>query len=390
MAYVTKCKYDVFISYCQKNNTIPVGAKTKAGWVDNFRKQLKMDLELQKGITTTEIFIDYKELLPGEDLDDALKNAIQNSAILLVILSKKYLESGWCKKERDEFTLKNKEFSDLIDQNSQSELGKSHSLTRVFVVEHESIERNKWPRELKSTLPTQLWGKDDRDEEYTLGLPEPRTEQTLYYTTIRKLSKGIANQLRELKKRADQKKWAPGDSGLAAMRKTIKDEHRPPDIVGYVESDEDYISLVIDSRGKTSELETLICETAMENHVGYVPLKDDHENAKENRKNFMNKIKVYGGFMIVHEYDSEEKITAKINAYKKAIGSRNKSNPLCKKGRAFIVTPVPGNPPSYSRPVPKTMFSHVHLIKHTSLENTKDQLNKFFQAYKKEIGLEEL
>ncbi|WP_022666591.1 toll/interleukin-1 receptor domain-containing protein [Desulfospira joergensenii] len=377
MAYVTGCDWDVFISYCQKNNIPPVNCKS--GWVDNFQKQFSTALEQQRSILSPSIFIDYKGLLPGDDLSHALKNAIDKTAVFLVILSHKYLESGWCSQERDEFFLKENEFSKRIIASAQSELAKAYSPKRIFVVEYEEVPRESWPKEFKSVLVTSMWQQDNQGRPFTLGWPEPSGSQKEYYTNIRDLSEGVAKQLRKLKQMSELEGWTPGDSETDAIKKKISQDMGDEDM-----DIEDCISLIIDSKGKEPELEDLIEETALENGVGYIPLADDHKTARNNRMDFMNKIRVCGGFMIIHEDDNKNRITAKMMAYKKAIASRSGKNRLCTKGRAFIRTRDPNNPEAF-RPTPSLSFPHVKYIKHENMETTKAKLNEFFQEYKEEI-----
>ncbi|MDA8136052.1 MAG: toll/interleukin-1 receptor domain-containing protein [Desulfobacteraceae bacterium] len=382
MAYVTGCDWDVFISYCTKNNEKDVGVEH--GWVDYFVHQFTKDLNEQRGIQSPEIFIDYRGLLPGEDLNDALLKAINKSAVFIVILSHKYLESGWCKKEwcamekKNEFLLKNTAFSERITISLQSDHGGYQSLNRIFIVEYEKVDIKDWPKEFRSVFATKLW--DEENEDKTLGRPAPKPSEDKYYLRINKLSKGVAKQLNDLKKRADRQEWVPEDSEVSARRKKLINEHRESGHGDVNVDEENRVCIVIDSGGKERALENLIKEKAVQNSVGYAPLVGSHERITNYRKNFMNKIRVCGGFVIIHEYDSEETITAKMNEYIKAIASRGKDNQMGKKGRAFIQP--------HDRPIPGMMPPHIRYIRHETMESTEQQLDDFFQEYKREMGYE--
>ena len=88
-------KYDAFISYAQ--------AIDHEGWVRRFNEKLTNYLrEILDGEPA--VFWDKRSLGPNDLLSDTVKQAVRESAVLVVIVSTKYLTSHWGKIEREQFT----------------------------------------------------------------------------------------------------------------------------------------------------------------------------------------------------------------------------------------------------------------------------------------------
>ncbi len=73
----------VFISYSSKDKS----------FVEKLSKEL---VENRIGV-----WLDKWEMKPGDSLIDKIQNGIDDSSYLLVVLSKHYIESEWCKKEQN-------------------------------------------------------------------------------------------------------------------------------------------------------------------------------------------------------------------------------------------------------------------------------------------------
>ncbi len=85
-------EYDVFISYAHFDN------ETHGNWIHEFEDRLARDYRARTG-QTLKVFLDKDGLNTGHVLSDRLKQAMDNSALLLPILSPVYLSSPWCRKE---------------------------------------------------------------------------------------------------------------------------------------------------------------------------------------------------------------------------------------------------------------------------------------------------
>lgn len=486
MAFVPGCEWDVFVSYCHCNNKANVGVAE--GWVTSFIKQFEIKLQEQADIKDPKIFIDYKGLGPGDLLTEALMTAIQKSAVLIVVLSKKYLESGWCASERKEFIHLQNEFSELIKKHSRTDSRQTAAISRVFIVEYQPLPREKWPHEFKEILTTILWDENNN----TLGSPQPDPDQPEYYTRIGQLSESVAKRLIDLKNRKEKGEGQVGDTEIeATIRETIKDMTMPSNVNGSTNQNKVEFSVVIDSLSAVEQLQTSICKLAMEYEFGYkvirtcssdfsvgafkLPLTiemlckaivDDNYNVsihalintidwlnellkvpdfydilhtkkpninfsqsinglvdktKDNRnKNFsdlkneeqntiirLNRllleetyprktpksqgdkrsskamrdeferiIKRTGGLIIIHGYNSVDRISARVKFYTKVLAYREK--PISKYGMAFIEAPP------LPRPQPDDMMPHMVHIE-CSEELPTEKIREFFKRLKEDL-----
>ena len=89
--------HDVFISYTHADNQ----PDRRGPWVERFECDLKTRLEVVSG-ASIDIWWD-KKLGAADLFNDAIKTELQNSAVLVVILSPSYFNSGYCKNERESF-----------------------------------------------------------------------------------------------------------------------------------------------------------------------------------------------------------------------------------------------------------------------------------------------
>ena len=80
-------EYDVFISYAHFDN------ETHGNWIHEFEDRLARDYRARTG-QTLKVFLDKDGLNTGHVLSDRLKQAMDNSALLLPILSPVYLSSS--------------------------------------------------------------------------------------------------------------------------------------------------------------------------------------------------------------------------------------------------------------------------------------------------------
>ena len=98
MAGGTGQKYDVFVSYAHADNEIPESSSAKFGWVTT----LARNLNIAPNVYPKNLFIDHR-LKPGDVFSDDLVQIVQNSALLVLLLSQNYIDSNWCGKELDHF-----------------------------------------------------------------------------------------------------------------------------------------------------------------------------------------------------------------------------------------------------------------------------------------------
>lgn len=103
MAYVPGFKYDIFISYAHLDNQKPFDA----GWVEMFYKSLEWFLSERTGkMNEIKIWWDSKKLDGTTLFDNSISSGVEDSAIMISLVSKFYLGSEYCSKELDTFSKK--------------------------------------------------------------------------------------------------------------------------------------------------------------------------------------------------------------------------------------------------------------------------------------------
>ncbi len=95
MAFTQGFEYDVFISYSHRDNLAP-------RWVSHFHEALHAALKKKLSDDHVAVWRD-KELNANSLFNQKIKRMIDSSAIFLVLLSRNYLKSDYCKKELDWF-----------------------------------------------------------------------------------------------------------------------------------------------------------------------------------------------------------------------------------------------------------------------------------------------
>jgi hypothetical protein len=100
VAYAPGYEHDVFISYAHNDN---YGIAGPSGWVDVFEEALDNWLRKRRGLRNLRIWRD-KQRMDGNTLfDDAIRNAIDTSAVFLALTSRNYLRSDYCRQELRRF-----------------------------------------------------------------------------------------------------------------------------------------------------------------------------------------------------------------------------------------------------------------------------------------------
>ena len=89
---------EVFVSYAHADNGIALGSSTQFGWVT----ALVSNLNEGPNVLRKRFFIDH-QLRPGDAFSDDLLTRIEQSSLLVLLLSQNYVESAWCGKELEHF-----------------------------------------------------------------------------------------------------------------------------------------------------------------------------------------------------------------------------------------------------------------------------------------------
>ncbi len=130
MAFTQAFEYDVFISYCHRDNYTP-------GWVGHFHNALHAALKKKLHDDRVAVWRDL-ELDANSLFNRKIKRVIDNSAVFMVLLSRNYLNSEYCKKELDWFYSDEKGLGLSIGDRS-----------RIYIVLANNIPHQEWPEPLK-------------------------------------------------------------------------------------------------------------------------------------------------------------------------------------------------------------------------------------------------
>ena len=93
-------KYDIFISY-NRNDNVAIGAEKE--WVEAFHEDLENWLTKRRGWSELKIWRDTRSMQNNDVIDGSIEDAVRESKLLFVLSSSNYLDSEYCKLERDLF-----------------------------------------------------------------------------------------------------------------------------------------------------------------------------------------------------------------------------------------------------------------------------------------------
>ncbi|MCP4404248.1 MAG: toll/interleukin-1 receptor domain-containing protein [bacterium] len=182
MAFVSGYEYDIFVSYAGANDAVLEGMKH--GWVTSFMSALKTGLAEEIGDSEFMTIWSQHGLSGNRPLSAQILQTARNSATLVVIFSRTYLSSPWCRQEQQEF---------LAAVRERIRAG-----SRIFVVEIDKAEK---PPEF-SGLPGYRFFSEDplTGRVRTLGRAGFRAEEQLdYHDMLTDLCHDLSQELQLLK-----------------------------------------------------------------------------------------------------------------------------------------------------------------------------------------------
>jgi TIR domain len=172
---MTTHEYDVFISFSHLDDKAPKGR----GWVTAFSDALNTWLTSRLGRPAS-IWHDRGRLTGECQIDDTIRNAIDNSAVLLAFYSAGYASSEYCAKEREWFA-----------RNAIKVGDKSRALTiRLTNIPHEE-----WPKELQGCTGFDFFDLKRNDQ---MGYPL-HTGKRAFEEKVKEVVNGIEEVLKAIK-----------------------------------------------------------------------------------------------------------------------------------------------------------------------------------------------
>lgn len=177
--YVQDFRYDVFLSYAHVDDQ-PL-EDDKPGWVTTFSNHLKKLLAQRLGRADAfDLWMDH-DLKHSGGVTPQIMDILNETAILLVVLSPGYTASTWCQRERKKFL-----------GIAANQFG-----SRIIVVEREKEYESQSEELIPDKKKFEFWMVDETGRSRILG-PPARQEQ-LYWDRVDDVSMELAHALREIR-----------------------------------------------------------------------------------------------------------------------------------------------------------------------------------------------
>ena len=184
MAYVPGYEQDIFVSYGRVDDEPLPGVEK--GWVSGLVETLNIRLRALIGRGDELSIWKDEQLSKHGDLTPALIQTVQNTALLMVIMSRGYLKSPWCQRERETFL-------NAVQQRRSSG-------SRVFLVLIDDLDLRERPPEFGDLLGYKFWEDRSTGRPKILGypLPDPRQDDD-YYSSVEDLARDLYGELERLR-----------------------------------------------------------------------------------------------------------------------------------------------------------------------------------------------
>jgi len=175
----------IFVSYPRIDDTPPPDKPKNQGFVRWFYDLLRHELS-QRGLPDGGVWIDRFQIEPAEDFTEVIKDALEKSDLLLVILSRNYLKSEFCAKEIDTF---------VEHLNSLPEKDRKR---RIFRVDKGEVLDRELPAVLKGVHAIRFFEKDPETGKDYPFYDGRKVRTKKYVPEIETLAYSIFKRLQEL------------------------------------------------------------------------------------------------------------------------------------------------------------------------------------------------
>ena len=165
---------DIFISYAWADNDPPVGAVNPKvdRWVWMFDAALKIALKSVGGQQRS-VWLDRRNMRADQVVKDRLEQGLFSSRLLLVMMSRSWLASDWCRAEVEAFVLTHQ---------------RSGGRERIWVIETAPLKRDKWHDRLRDVAGFPFYKPlDDGRSTMPFGypLPNPVLDRDYYFEVLK-------------------------------------------------------------------------------------------------------------------------------------------------------------------------------------------------------------
>jgi hypothetical protein len=185
--------HDIFLSYAH-GDPRGGGKSPLKHWSHRLADELIQDIQaVATELTSLDVFID-RDIDPTAKLTPTLQHMVRESALLLIIMSPRYLASDWCQNEASWF-------EEEVRRREQTE-------GWVLVVRALPTEDEKWPPFLKDERGHTITGfwfhkRPPGPSTRAFGWPDPRPEDREFYEVLARLSGLVIKRLKELSRQEE-------------------------------------------------------------------------------------------------------------------------------------------------------------------------------------------
>ena len=174
----------IFISYARDDDEPPPDEPSAKGFVTYLHDQLRYELT-QLGQPRPELWRDRQRIERSNQFGPHLSEALAKSSLLLVVLSRNWMDRDWCKRELDEFV---KQFT----KENQTNLRE-----RIIIVGKNQVSRTAYPEWLQGQEGYNLFWVDSESKEEIDFFVRGRVVDARYLDRLRELARYIWRKAQE-------------------------------------------------------------------------------------------------------------------------------------------------------------------------------------------------
>jgi hypothetical protein len=179
----------IFLSYARIDDELPSNVADGKGFVTSLYQELLYQFR-QSGDVETKIWRDTRDIDPADQFDQIIKNAIDASALLLIVLSPNWLSRPYCRQELDCF------------RDRWRHLGPETLKHRIVLACKRFVDPGKRPSLLQGQSGHEFFDFEGPDrsgmqlEYFQRGQPQDRR----YYTSVAALATSLSLRAEQLTK----------------------------------------------------------------------------------------------------------------------------------------------------------------------------------------------
>ncbi|NJD07355.1 MAG: TIR domain-containing protein [Methylococcaceae bacterium] len=176
---------DIFVSYAREDNASPPDAPDLKGFVDFLLEQLRYEFQ-QLGQPRPTIFRDTRRIDAADSFEPALVEGLQQSSLLLVVLSSNWMGRPWCQRELETFVAGRRRQGETDDDIR----------SRIVVAHKQYLKPDSWPTWLQGKEGVSFFHRDEDDHTqpetpfFSRGKADPR-----YVPAIQRLAQALRRRI---------------------------------------------------------------------------------------------------------------------------------------------------------------------------------------------------